>query len=107
MEVLEPGPWNVRTLLDTTTASKRERTLLVAKALVRYSVDIAALGETRQVDKGQLTKHGGGHTFFCSDRSSDEHCGASVRFATRSQLVKELTKLFRDINDCLVSLLTP
>ena len=39
------------------------RTALVARELCRYSVDIAALSETRFADEGQLTESGAGYTF--------------------------------------------
>ena len=46
--VLCAAEWNVCTLLDRTTSQRPERqTVLVALEMNWYSVDIAAIGETR------------------------------------------------------------
>ena len=45
--------WNVRTLQDTGLGARR-RTALFACELARYSIDIAALSETRLPDEGSL-----------------------------------------------------
>ena len=108
MKVLNLGTWNVRTLLDNTKADRPERrTALVAKELARYKVDIAALSETRLADKGQLTEHGSGYTFFWSGRSSAERREAGVGFAIRSHLARNLAKLPEGINDRLMTLRLP
>ena len=108
VKVLNLGTWNVRTLLDNIKADRPERrTALVAKELARYNVDIAALSETRFADKGQLTEHGGGYTFFWSGRSSTERREAGVGFAIRSHLARKLAKLPEGINDRLMSLQLP
>ena len=44
--------WNVQTLLDGDNHPER-RTALITKELARYSVDIAALQETRLEGQGQ------------------------------------------------------
>ena len=45
--------WNVQTLMDGNNCPER-RTTLIAKELTRYSVNIAALQETRLEGQGQL-----------------------------------------------------
>ncbi|XP_044182761.1 uncharacterized protein LOC122963391 [Acropora millepora] len=48
--------WNVRTLLDRVGANRPERrTALVTRELKRYNLDIAALSETKFLDKGVLS----------------------------------------------------
>ncbi len=108
MKVFNLGTWNVRTLLDNTKADRPERrTTLITKELARYNVDIAALSKTCLADKGQLTEHGGGYTFFWSGRSSTEHCEAGVGFDIRSHLAWKLAKLPEGINDRLMSVQLP
>jgi len=102
VKVLNLGTWNVRTLLDNTKADRPERrTALVA------NIDITALSETRFADKGQLTEHGGGYTFFWSGRSTTKRREAGVGFAIRSHLARKLAKLPEGINDRLMSLQLP
>ena len=56
---------NLRTPHDTGLGARR-RTALVACELARYSIDIAALSETRLRDEGSLVEMGTGYTFFWS-----------------------------------------
>jgi hypothetical protein len=94
--------------MDNAKANRPERrTALVAKELARYNLDIAALSETRLADKGQLTEHGGGYTFFWSGRSNTERREAGVGFAVKTQLAKKLTKLPEGLNDRLMTLQLP
>ena len=61
--------WNVRTLLDRVGAHRPERrTALVTRELKRYNLDIAALSETKFLDKGVLSKVGSDYTIFWSGR---------------------------------------
>ncbi|KAJ8022068.1 Craniofacial development protein 2 [Holothuria leucospilota] len=102
------GTWNVRTLLDNPHADRPERrTALVARELARYRVDIAALSETRLPDKGQMTEHGGGYTFFWSGRDSSERKETGVGFAVKNNLVQKLPKLPEGLNDRLMTLQLP
>ena len=65
MSSLSLGAWNVRTVLDCNTANQPERrTALVAVELACYSIDIAALSETRLAEEWQLTEVGASYTFF-------------------------------------------
>lgn len=78
------GTWNVRTLQDNPSADRPERrTALVARELARFNINIAALCETRLANEGQLTETGGGYTFFCCGRSSDERRESGVGFAVK------------------------
>ncbi|VDL90670.1 unnamed protein product [Schistocephalus solidus] len=57
--------WNVLSLLDNPRSNRPERrTALVARELVSYNMDIAALSETRFSEQGQLEELGAGYTFF-------------------------------------------
>ena len=70
--------------------------------MARYHVDIAALGETRRANEGQLIEDGGGYCFFWSGRTSEERREAGVGFAIRSHLVSKLASLPRGLNDRLM-----
>ncbi len=51
--------WNIRTLLDTFgTDRPQRRTALVTSELKRYSMDVAALSETRLLKEGSLNGRG-------------------------------------------------
>ena len=59
----EEATKNVRTLLDLKVAERRQRqTALIARELDRYSIDIAALQETRLEGQGSL--QGNNYSFF-------------------------------------------
>ena len=82
----------VTTLLDNSKADRPERrTVLVARELARYKVDIA--------DKGQLTETGGGYTFFWCGRSSEERCEAGVGFAIKTAYVPKLASIPEGLKD--------
>ncbi|BHF78876.1 hypothetical protein SprV_0602199300 [Sparganum proliferum] len=100
--------WNVRPFLDNPRSNRPERrTALVARELVRYKVDIAALSETRFSEQGQLEEVGAGYTFFWSARPRSERRGAGVAFAIRNDIVGRLPCLLQGINDRLMSLRLP
>ena len=80
---------------------------MVAKELLRYDVDIAALSEIRFADKGQLTECGGGYTFIWSGHSSTERRGAGVGFAIKSHLARKLVRLPEGMNDRLMTFQIP
>ncbi|VDL95758.1 unnamed protein product [Schistocephalus solidus] len=80
--------WNIRSLLDNRSSKRPERrTALVARELVRYKVDIAALSETRF--------------------SEQERRDAGVAFAIRNDIVGRLPCLPQGINGRLMSLCLP
>ena len=67
------GTWNVRTLLDRERSSNPERrSAIVARELSRYSIDIAALSETRLSGEDQFTEEGAGYTFFWKGKPEGE-----------------------------------
>ncbi|KAK3771096.1 hypothetical protein RRG08_034114 [Elysia crispata] len=73
VKVLSLATWKVRILSDNINADRPERrSALVARELARYTVDIAALSETRFAHKGQLTELNGGYTFFWSGLNGSE-----------------------------------
>ncbi|VDL91545.1 unnamed protein product [Schistocephalus solidus] len=75
------------------------RTVLVARELARYKVDIAALSETRFSEQGQLEEVGAGYTFFWSGRPKAEQRDVGVAFAIRNDTVGRLPCLPQGIND--------
>ncbi|VDL92732.1 unnamed protein product [Schistocephalus solidus] len=100
--------WNVRSLLDSPRSNRPERrTVLVARELARYKVDIAALSEIRFSRQGQLEEVGAGYTFFWSGRPKAERRDAGVAFAIRNDIVGRLPYLPQSINDRLMSLRLP
>ena len=67
------GAWDVQTLLNRATTSRPERgTVLVARKLQRYWIDIAALSETLIADEGSLREEGGDYTFFWKGKPQAE-----------------------------------
>ncbi|VDL88744.1 unnamed protein product [Schistocephalus solidus] len=93
--------WNVRSLLDNPRSNRpKRRTALVARELVSYKVDLAALSETRFSEQGQL-EVGAGYTFFRSGWPKAERCDAGVAFAIRNDIVGRLPCLPQGINDRL------
>nr|VZI43747.1 unnamed protein product [Spirometra erinaceieuropaei] len=83
------------------------RTALVARALARYKVDIAALSETRFSEEGQLEEVGAGYTFFWSGQPRPERRDEGVAFAIRNDIVGRLLSLPQGTNDRLMSLRLP
>ncbi|VDM04006.1 unnamed protein product [Schistocephalus solidus] len=100
--------WNVRCLLDNPRSNQSERrTALVARELVRFKVNIAALSETRFTEHGQLEVVAAGYTFFWSSRPNAERRDAGVAFAIWNDIVGRLPCLPQVINDRLMSLRLP
>ncbi|VDM05700.1 unnamed protein product [Schistocephalus solidus] len=100
--------WKVRSLVDNPRSNQPERwTALVARELVRYTVDVAALSETRYSKQGLLQEVGAGYTFFWSGRLKAERRDAGVAFAIRNDIVERLPCLQQGINDRLMSLHLP
>nr|VZI28254.1 unnamed protein product [Spirometra erinaceieuropaei] len=67
------------------------RTALVAWKLANYKVDIAALGETRFAEQGQLEEVGAGFTFFWSGHPRAERRDAGVVFVIQNDIVGGLS----------------
>ena len=80
------GAENVRTLLKIAITSRPERgTVLVARKLQLYRVDIAALSEKRIADVGSLKEVGGDYTFFWKE-SRKQKTGFTVLGLPSEQL---------------------
>ena len=72
---------------------------MIAKALARYRIDIAALSETRLADEGILKEDGGGYTFFWRGKPEAEERLHGVGFAIRTSLMKSIPSLPVGINE--------
>ena len=82
---LRIATWNVRTLLDNTNANRpARRTALVAHELKKYSIDIAALEETRLHGEDSITERGEGYTFFWKGLPEGTPALHGVGFAVKS-----------------------
>ncbi|BHF59343.1 hypothetical protein SprV_0100230000 [Sparganum proliferum] len=80
--------WNIRSLFDNLRSNRVERrTVLAARELERYKMDIAAPSETFFSEQGQLEKVGAGYTFLRSGRPKAERRDADVAFAVRKDMV--------------------
>ena len=86
---LNVASWNVRTLLETKRTVGRPMAI-VARELDRYSIDIAALSETRVLGDTVFDEIGGGYTFFLKGKPDGEKRHHGVGFAIRSKLVQHL-----------------
>ena len=101
------GAWNVRTLLNRAITSRPERgTVLVARELQRYRVDIAALCETRIADEGSLREEVGDYTFWKRKPQAEDRIHG-VRFAIRIALLRSIPVLPVGINERLMKLRIP
>ena len=102
------GAWNVRTLLDRSTANRPERrTAFIARELARYNIHIVALSETRFADEGEITEKKAGYTFFWSGKKEEEKIEAGVGFAIKSSLINKLASPPKGINDRLMTVRLP
>ena len=105
---LKLATWNVRTLLDRDDTDRpQRRTALIANELARYSIDIAALSETRLAGEGELCERGAGYTFFWCGRGPEERREAGVGFAVKSSLVGKLVGPPKGVNDRLMTMRLP
>ncbi|XP_062841273.1 uncharacterized protein LOC134300780 [Trichomycterus rosablanca] len=102
------GAWNIRTLMDRKTLTRPERrTALIAKELSRYSIDIAALSETRLADEGSVAEPKGGYTFFWKGKAQEEERIHGIGLAIKSSLLKQLPDLPSAISERLMRLRFP
>ena len=86
---LKIGAWNVRTLMHSAGSDRpQRRTALVGRELGRYGTEIAALGETRFEEIGEIKEVGDGYTFFWSGRKTGERREAGVGFAIKQTLLE-------------------
>ena len=101
--------WNVRTLLDSKRAHARP-SAIVARELERYSIDIAALSETRVLGETSFAENYGsaGYTFFLKGKPEGEKRFHGVGFAIRSKLIPLLkNKHPTGINERLMTMCLP
>ncbi|XP_065279376.1 uncharacterized protein LOC135895225, partial [Emys orbicularis] len=102
------GVRNVRTLMDREAVARPERrTALIARELVRYNIDIAALSETRLPGEGFLSEPGGGYTFFWKGKTETEDRIHGVGLAIKTLLMHQLPDLPVGINERLLKLRFP
>ncbi|XP_033109346.1 craniofacial development protein 2-like [Anneissia japonica] len=95
--------WNVRTLLDRSASDRPERrTALVDRELYRYSVDIAALQETRLKEQGQIKEQN--YTFFLSGHQKNGPSQAGVALAISNKLLRNLPSQPKPISPRLIQL---
>jgi len=80
---------------------------LVAAELKRFSIDIAALSETRSADEGSLSEVGEGYTFFWKGLPSDERHIHGVGFAMRTTLLNKLPETPIAVSERLMTLRVP
>ncbi|BHF80393.1 hypothetical protein SprV_0702352000 [Sparganum proliferum] len=105
---LNPAARNVRSLLKNPRSNRPERrTAVVAKALARYKVDIAALSKTRFPEQDQPGKMGTGYTFFWRGHSKAQQRDTGVARTIRNGIVGRQPCLPYGINDRLMSLCLP
>ena len=91
--------------MDTGNSRRPERmTAIVGNELSRYNIDIAALGETRFADTGDMTEHRAGYNYFWSGKKLTESREAGVSFAIRTELVSRLESLPKGINNRLMTM---
>ena len=101
---LKIATWNVCTFLDRVDADRpQRRTALIVNELARYSIDIAALSETRIAGVGEVCERGAGYTFFWSGKGPEERREAGVGFAVKSSLVGNLVRPPKEMNDRLMT----
>jgi len=94
-------------LLDTQADRPSRRTALVAAELNRYSIDIAALSETRLADEGSLTEVGEGYTFFWKGLPESSPRIHGVGFAIRSTLLCRIPETPVAVSERLMTLRIP
>ena len=91
-QLLTIAQWNVRTLLDREAADRPERrTALVAMQLVKYSIDTAALCETRFSESGSLNDLE--YSFFWNGKPEGERREAGMGFAIKKDIVMKMTEI--------------
>ena len=96
--------WNVRTLQDNDNNPER-RTAVISKVLDKYSIDIAALSETRIPGNGQLKEKG--YTYFWIGRPESETRSAGVGFAIKNSIAANLNQKPVGVNERLMTLRIP
>ena len=92
--------WNVKTLLDNENTFRPERrTALIAAELHRYSMDIAALTETRFEEEDSLEEGGGRFTYFWKGVPAGDRRVHGVAFAVCTSLLRSIPETPRGISE--------
>ncbi|CAH8466933.1 unnamed protein product [Dicrocoelium dendriticum] len=79
--------WNVRTLLERNSSVHRlGHTALIAMELARYSINIAALNESRLAEQNKLHEAGAGYTFYWVGNAASAPSEHGVGFAISDRL---------------------
>lgn len=98
----------MRTLIDSATSNRPDRrTALIAQQLLRFSVDIAALSETRLAGEGSLREIGSQYTFFWKGKDQNERRIHGVGFAIKSSLVDKYNLSPTALNERLITIRIP
>ena len=100
---LRVASWNVRTLLDSPDRHER-RSAIIGRELARYSIDIAALSETRISGESQFAEVGAGYTFFTVGHPEGKPRQAGVGFAIKSSLLPQLEEQPKGISPRLMTM---
>ena len=95
----------MRTLQDSGNRTER-KTALLANELARYSIDIAALSETRLAGEDQMTEIESGYTLFWSGKPEEEKRESGVGFAVKTSLLDKIERPTA-INERIISLRVP
>ena len=90
-------------MLDSDSQPER-RTALIAKELARYTIDVAALQETRLGGQGQIQEST--HTFFWIGKTAGR-LDVGVAFAISNNIAGKLSSLPRGISERLMHLRIP
>jgi exonuclease III len=94
--------------LDTNDDNRPERrTALIATELKRYSIDIAALSETRFSDEGSLNEEGEGYTFFWKGYPAGQPRLHGVGFAIKNTILRKIPETPTAISERLISIRIP
>ena len=100
-QLLTIAQWNVRTLLDR----PERRTALVAMALAKYNIDIAALCETRLSESGSFNELE--YSFFRSGKPEGERREAGVCIVIKKDIVTKLTEMPRLVSNIIMTMRLP
>lgn len=95
----------MRTLNSECTIDRR--TALIGLELKQYSIDIAALCETRFAESGQLTEDTSGYTYFWSGLPATDKRLHGVALVLRTPLADKLETLPKAVNERLITLRMP
>lgn len=90
----------MHTLLDSVD-HHQQRTVIIARELARYKIDIAALSETRISGETKLTEINADYTFFCTEQKLRQ---PGIGFAVKTSLLPLLEVQPRGLSPRLMTL---